>query len=127
MNLFNASQFKSTTRIKPILVCELMFTHDTAFVAHSHEDMQEIVACFAGAEKAFGLQVNIKKTEMMFQPSLGADDHHRRIQISGEDLATVKEFKYLDSTAIYNNKLDTGLQLQKSKASQAFGRLKDRV
>ena len=40
---------------------------------------------------------------------------------------TVKEFKYLGSTATYNNKLDTELRLRKSKASQAFGRLIDRV
>ena len=65
-NLFNANQFKSTTRAKPILVHELMFADDTAFIAHSHEDMQEIVTRFASAAKAFGLQVNIKKTEMMF-------------------------------------------------------------
>ena len=64
---------------------------------------------------------------MKFQPSPGTDDHHRCIQISGEDLVIVKEFKYLGSTATYNNKLDTELRLRKSKASQAFGRLKDRV
>ena len=64
---------------------------------------------------------------MMFQPSPGTNDHHQRIQISGEDLATVKEFKYLGSTATYNNKLDTELRPWKSKASQAFERLKDRV
>ena len=76
-NLFNANQFKSITRTKPILVRELMFADDTAFVAHSHEYMQETVTHFAGAAKAFGLQVNIKKTEMMFQPSPGTDDHYR--------------------------------------------------
>ena len=35
---------------------------DTAFIAHSHEDMQEIVACFVHAARAFGLKVNTKKT-----------------------------------------------------------------
>ena len=38
-----------------------MFADDIAFVAHSDEDMQEIVTHFAGAAKAFLLQVNIKK------------------------------------------------------------------
>ena len=52
---------------------------------------------------------------------------HRRIQISSENLVTVKEFKYLGSAATYSNKLDTELHLWKSKASQAFGSLKDRV
>ena len=38
-----------------------MFADDIAFVAHSDEDMQEIVTHFAGAAKVFLLQVNIKK------------------------------------------------------------------
>ena len=63
----------------------------------------------------------------MFQWSPGTDDHHWCIQTSGEELATVKEFKYLGSTATYYNKLYTELQLRKSQASQAFGRLKDGV
>ena len=102
---------------------ELMFAGDTAFIAHSHEDMQEIVTHFASAAKAFGLQVNIKRMEMMFQPPTGTNDHHQCIQILDEYLAIVKEFKYLGSTAIYNSKLDTELRLRKSKDSQAFGRL----
>ena len=70
------NQFKFTTRTKPIQVHKLMFADDTAFIAHSHEDMQEIVTRFATAAEAFGLQVNIKKTKMMFQPSPGTDYHH---------------------------------------------------
>ena len=88
--------------------------------------MQDMVTHFATAAKSFGLQVSIKRMEMMFQPSPGTDSHHQSIQISGEDLATLKEFKYLGSTATYN-KLDTELQLQKAKASRAFGHLKNRV
>ena len=38
-----------------------MFADDTAFIVHSHEDMQEIVTRFAGATKVFGLQVNKKR------------------------------------------------------------------
>ncbi|CAM1332801.1 Uncharacterised protein at_DN1484 [Pycnogonum litorale] len=104
-----------------------MFADDTAFVAHTHQDMQDIVTRFATTAKAYGLQINIKKTEMMFQPSPGTDGTYQPIQVQGEDLAAVKEFKYLGSTVAYNNKLDAELQLHKSKASQAFGRLKERV
>ena len=63
----------------------------------------------------------------MLQPSPGTDDHHRNIQISDEDLVTVIEFIYLGFTTTYSNKLNTELQLEKSKASQAFGCLKDRA
>ena len=75
-NLFNFSKFKSSSRTKSILVRELMFADDRAFVAHSIEDMQEIVTRFATASKAFGLKVNIKKMEMMFQPPPGINGHH---------------------------------------------------
>lgn len=126
-DLFNVSQFKSSRKTKPVLVRELMFADDTAFVAHTHQDMQDIVTRFATAAKAYGLQINIKKTEMMFQPSPGSDSTHQPIQVEGEDLATVKEFKYLGATVAFNNRLDAELQLRKSKASQAFGRLKERV
>ena len=35
-DLFNVSQFKSSHKTKPVLVRELMFADDTAFVAHTH-------------------------------------------------------------------------------------------
>ena len=62
------------------------------FIAHPHEDMQEIVTRFVIIAKVFVLQVNVKK--MMFQPSSGPEDHHRSIYSLGEDLVTMKEFKY---------------------------------
>ena len=104
-----------------------MFADGSASSAHSNEDMHEIFTHFSTTAKAFGLQVNIKMMEMMIQPSPGTDNHHRSIQISDADLVTVKEFKYLGSAATYNNKLDTKLHLRKSKASQTFGYLKDRI
>ena len=54
-NVFNVNQFKSTSRTKPNLVCELMFADNIAFVTKSHEDMQESGTCIATAAKAFGL------------------------------------------------------------------------
>ena len=63
----------------------------------------------------------------MLQPLSGTDGQHRRLQISEEDLVSVKEFEYLGSTTTYDNKLGTELQLRKHQASQAFGHLKDRI
>ena len=92
-DLFNVSQFKSSHKTKPVLVRELMFADDTTFVAHTHQDMQDIVTRFATTANAYGLQINIKKTEAMFQPSPGSGSAHQHIRIDGEDLATVREFK----------------------------------
>ena len=37
-----------------------MFADDTAFVADTHQDAQEIIILFAQAVKAFGLKINIR-------------------------------------------------------------------
>ena len=92
-------------------------------IAHSHEGMQEIVTHFAGTAKAFGPQVNLKKGDDV--PAIPrywwSPPTHTNIGWRPSDN---ERFKCLGSTATYNNKLDTELQLQKSKSSQAFGRLK---
>ena len=126
-DLFNITQFKSVRSTKRALVRELMFADDTAFVAHDHADAQEIISRFAQSAKQFGLKINIKKTEVMYQPPPGSSDAGGDIHIDGENLALVNRFKYLGTTVTNNNKLDTELEIRMSNASKAFGRLRDRV
>ena len=64
--------------------------------------------------------MNIAKTERMYQPPPGRHDE-------GEKISIVKSFKYLGSTITNNIKLDQELQLRMSKASQTFGRLREKV
>ena len=88
-----------------------MFADDAAFIALSYGGMQGVITHFAGLARAFGLQVDMRGTEMVFWQSPGTDGQHWHMRILGGDLATVREFKCLGSTATYNNKLDTELQL----------------
>ena len=126
-DLFNVNQYKSTTRTRRVLVRELMFADDTAFVAHNHDDAQEIVSRFARSAQAFGLKINIKKTEMLYQPAPGSDDEGQPIYIDNEQLASVHKFKYLGSTVMNNNKMDEELNTRMSNASTSYGRLKEKV
>ena len=48
---------------------ELLFADDSALVAHSVEEMQKIVDALSDASRKFGLKINIKKTEVLYQPS----------------------------------------------------------
>ena len=80
-DLFNINQFKSSTRTNKILIRELMFADDTAFVAHHHQDAQEIITRFAKSAKDFGLKINITKTEMMYQPPPRRHDEGEEISI----------------------------------------------
>ena len=47
---------------------ELLFADDCALVSHSAEEMQKIVDAFSDTSKKFGLKINIKKTEVLYQP-----------------------------------------------------------
>ena len=48
---------------------ELLFTDDSALVAHSAEEMHTTVDAFSDASAKFGLKINIKKTEVLYQPN----------------------------------------------------------
>ena len=68
-DLFNVVHFRAKTKTTWILMRELLFADDTALVAHSAEEMQKIVDAFSDASKKFGLKINIKKTEVLYQPN----------------------------------------------------------
>ena len=68
-DLFNIAHFRAKTKTTQILVRELLFADDSALVAHSAEEMQKIVDAFSDASKKFGLKINIKKIEVLYQPN----------------------------------------------------------
>ena len=48
---------------------ELLFADDSALVAHSAEEMQQIMDAFSDALNKFGLKITIKKPEVLYQPN----------------------------------------------------------
>ena len=68
-DLLNVAHFRAKTKTTRILKRELLFADDSALVAHSAEEMQKIVDAFSDASKKFDLKINIKKTEVLYQPN----------------------------------------------------------
>ena len=68
-DLFTVSHFRAKPKNTNILVIELLFADASAMIAHSAEEIQRIVDAFANESSKFGLKINIKKTEVMFQPN----------------------------------------------------------
>ena len=94
-----------------------MFADDTAFVAHNHDDAAvEIVSRFLRSAQAFGLETNIKKMEILYQPAPGSNDEGQSIYINNKQLASAHKFMYLGSTVMNNNKMDEELDTRKSNA-----------
>ena len=80
-DLFNVAHFRAKIKTTRILMRELLFADDSALVAHSAEEMQKIVDAFSNASKRFGLKINIKKTEVLYQPN---STRTREEEINGE-------------------------------------------
>ena len=59
--------------------------------------MQKIVDAFSDASKKFGLTINIKKTEVLYQPN-STRTRAEDIMVDGKQLNSVLEFTYLGST-----------------------------
>ena len=87
--------------------------------------IQRIVHAFANASSKFGLKINIKKTEVMFQPNstMTIED----INVDKTTLNPVKDCAYLGSIITSDGRIEAELQKRMSKASMSFGRLRERL
>ena len=127
-DLLTVARFRAKTKTTNILVRELLFADDRALIAHSveAEEIQRIVDEFANASSKFGLKINIKKTEVVFQPN-STITMEKDINIDETTLTHVKEFTYLGSIIASNGHIEAELQKRMSKASMSFGRLRERL
>ena len=122
-NLFNLQWLKAKTKIRKILIREMLFADDAALVAHSEEDLQRLIDCFSHACTDFGLTISIKKTNIMGQSVPNAP----HITINNHELEVVKDFTYLGSTISSNLSLEAELSKRIGKASTTMARLSNRV
>ena len=125
-DLFNVAHFRAKTKTTRILMRELLFVDDSALVAHSAEEMQNIVDAFSNASKKFGLKINIKKTEVLYQPN-SIRTREEDIMVDGNKLNSVLEFTYLRSTISSDGCVNDEIQRRMAKASASFGRLRQRL
>ena len=124
-DLFTVAHFRAKTKNTNILVRELLFADDSALISHSAEEIQRIVDAFANASSKFGLKINIKKTEVMFQPN-STMTMEEDINVDETTLSHVKEFTYLGSIIASDGHIEAKLKKRMSKASMSFGRLRER-
>ena len=68
---------------------DLHFGVDTAFVAHTKRAQQHLTSRFAEAAQLFGLEVSLKKTEVLHQPARLEEYRPPHITIDGTELKAV--------------------------------------
>ena len=123
-DLFTDAHFRAKTKNTNILVRKLLFADDSALIVHSAEEIQRIVDAFANASSKFGLKINIKKTELMFQPN-SKMTMEEDIFVDDTTLNPVKESTYLVSIIASDGHIEAELQNRMSKASMSFGYIRE--
>ena len=109
-DLFKVAHFRANTKTTRILVRELLFADDRALVAHSAEEMD----AFTNASMKFGLKINIKKTEVLYQPN-STRTREEDIMVDGNKLNSVLEFTYIGSTISSDGCIDNEIQRRMAK------------
>lgn len=121
-NFFTLSRYKARSKVREVVVRELLYADDAALCTSSVEELQSILDSFSTACRDFGLTISLKKTVVLSQAPEMATFH-----IDETTLENVDKFKYLGVTVDKSSTLDTELSTRLGIASTTFGRLSKRV
>ena len=125
--LFNPRRLQVITKVRETVLKEFLFADDCALNASHEHEMQAELDSFSSACDNFGLTISTKKTEVMCKPAPGNQYHEPQISVNGQTLQAGETFTYLGSTLSRNASIDAEINNRISKASSAFGRLKENV
>ena len=126
-SVFNLRRLLSRTKTLEQLILDLLFADDCALLAHTEEALQTVVNRFAKADKAFGLTISLKKTEVLFQKPPREAYTPPLITIDGYQLNAVEHFTYLGSVIANDATTTKDADNRIAKASSSFGLLQKRV
>ena len=122
--LLNIRRFEAKTKVSLCVVTELQYADDLTLVAHSIGALQCLVNAFVRAYRAFGLQINVGKTEVLSQYTGKTPGP---VYVGDEVIQQVDSFKYLGSLLTKSANIDFEVDNRISCAAKAFSRLRSRV
>ncbi|KAF0027118.1 hypothetical protein F2P81_019859 [Scophthalmus maximus] len=125
-NLFNIWHLQAFTKTTNQHISELQYADDCALLAHSPEPLQRALNVVASIYSTIGLQVNIKKTQIVVQDAT-PQTRVPTFTLDGHPLAIVPHFTYLGSILSPSCNIDDDIQVRNGLASAAFGRLSSKV
>lgn len=121
--LFNLSRLKAKTKVREVLIRDMLFADDAAVASHTQHELQSLMNCLSQACKDFGLTISLKKTNVLGQDT----ETPPLITIDEYELDAVQHFTYLGSTVTDNLSLDTEINQRIGKAATTLARLTTRV
>ena len=126
--IFDSRNLQSKTAVFKTFIRELLYADDCALIAHSQQELQDMLSRFSSAVSKFGLTISLKKTEVVFQrSSKSRNTPDPEIKIGDTTLAIKEDFVYLGNSLANDTTLDTEITRRIQKASKAFGMLWTRL
>jgi hypothetical protein len=121
--LLNLSRLRAKTKVRRLLLREMLFADDAAIASNTQEGLQRLVTRLAHACRDFGLTISLKKTNVMCQdvsevPNISIEDY---------SLEVVQDFTYLGSTISNDLSLEAEINKRIGKAASSMSRLSTRV
>ena len=125
--LFNLVRLRTHTNTLEMCVRELLYADDSALVVNNAVDMQQIVDRFSSAADMFGLNINISKTELLYQLPPMSIELPETITVHEEPLKTTESFTYPGSIVTNTNSADLEVERRIQSATKAYGGLQKRL
>ena len=125
--LFNLAKLRASTKTKEICVRELLYADDSAFVATDSIVTQVIADRFSCAARHFGMEINVPRTELLYQPPPNKPPTYNDIILNRSALQKVEHFTYLESTVTNSNSSDLEVDRRIQAANIAFESLQQRL
>ena len=117
--LFNLARLRAKTKVRHVVIREMLLADDAALVTHTIKDLQQLMDSLYHGCKEFGLTICIKKTKVMGQYIVSPPS----INIDNVTLDAVDRFTYLGSTIDSNLSLDAEINIRVAKAAAVMSKL----
>ena len=123
---FRLQRLKARGKVHYLSVRDLQYADDAAILANGSAELQTELAKTNAQYSRLGLMMNKSKTEVMHRP-VTTSREFTTVSIEGTPLPETTDFTYLGSIISNNCSIDRDINHRVSRASAAFGQLKDRV
>ena len=124
-NLFNLRRLQAKTKVTKVIIRDLQYADDAAYVSCSSEHLQHTLNTLADTYNRAGLTINTSKTEVLIMRDPPQDPV--TFHINNQQLKTVPHFPYLGSIITDTGDITNEVHRRISLASASFGRLNNRV
>jgi len=125
-HIFREIQDERGVMINGENINNVKYADDTILMAHSQQDLQNLLDRIVDASRRKGLFLNVKKTEcMVVSKNKPTSEPNMTLVSNGETIKQVEKFNYLGSMITSDARDIKAIRIQIGKAKSAFGNLKN--